>query len=176
MIAEGFSLLAVAAGESEASVLSVDARMVILTWVAFIFALVSLYWVAWKPILRVLDKRERTIRKSLEDAEDTRKKSEAARAEQKAQMDRAVEEIRTLMDNARQNARTLAASIEAQAHESARQHLETARAEIVRQRERAIIELQQESARLAEAAAARILAARAADREDALNAWLRKDA
>ena len=176
MTAAGFSLIAAAAEAPEASVFTVNAQMVILTWVAFLFALVSLYWVAWKPILRALDKRERTIRKSLEDAEATQKASEAARAAQKAQADKAAEEISALMESARQNARTLAASIEAQAQETARRHMETAQAEIGRQRERALIELQQASARLAEEAAARILAARASDREDALNAWIQKDA
>ena len=176
MTLAGFNLLAIAAEGSEASVLTVSGRMVILTWVAFILALISLYWVAWKPILRALDKRERTIRKSLEDAEATQKASEAARAAQKAQADKAAEDIRALMETARQNARTLAASIEAQAQDAARRHMETAQAEIGRQRERALIELQQESARLAEDAAARILAARASDREDALNAWIQRDA
>ena len=41
------------------SAIDISGKMVLLTWTAFLIAAILLHRLAWKPILRALDKRER---------------------------------------------------------------------------------------------------------------------
>ena len=79
--------LAVApSGEAAGKVLSqfdISGVMSLLTWGTFLVASFILYKIAWKPILRTLDKREKDIKKALDEAEQARAGTAGAVEEQK---------------------------------------------------------------------------------------------
>jgi len=154
------------------STMDVDARMVALTWLAFVLALVILQRIGWKPMLRALARREGHIRGALDEAEKTRQAAAAAREAQAEAARQAEAERRRLLDEARRHADALARSIEQDAREAARREMEAGRADVARQQEKSLEILRGEAAQIAAAAAARILAARADDDGGALDAWL----
>jgi F-type H+-transporting ATPase subunit b len=85
-------------------VMQVSDKMILLTWLAFGIAAFSLHKLLWKPILRAVAGRERSISDALEGAEQARRAladSEARRQETAA---RAAEEARAVADRASREA------------------------------------------------------------------------
>ena len=149
------------------SEMDVSGRMVILTWVAFALAAVILHRIAWKPMLRALDRRETTIRKALEDADRARKAVESAAEKQKAILAAADARAREIVDDARQSSAAMSAAIEHEARTQARRLIEDATQEIDNSRRQAIEAIRADAARLAADLAERILRDRARGPEEA---------
>lgn len=173
----GYGCLFLAAVEPAAaapSAMDVSGRMVILTWVAFSLAMLILNRIAWKPMLRVLDRRERAIRKSMEDAEAARKAAEEAQAERKAIAERTEAEMRRLLDEARRKAESFSAEAQSRASEEARRMIDEAARQIEQQRRQALESLRAEAALLSESATRKILEARdnPERNRDVLEQWL----
>ncbi|MCX6997253.1 MAG: F0F1 ATP synthase subunit B [Kiritimatiellaeota bacterium] len=131
--------------------------MLIWVWVTFLLFMVILTKVAWKPILAALDKREETLRQSLDNA--TRLREELAQLDQKRQaiLAEADHKAREIMGTAHQAAGELADSIENKARGAARDLVESARREIADATQQARATLRRESAELAIAAASKLL-------------------
>ena len=125
--------------------------------VTFIILLVVLRFVAYKPIMRMLDERSRRIKESLDQAESI-----------KAQSARSEEEVRKQLEQAsREGQERIARAVKAgedvkqKAQEDAKKEAETlvnrARTEIQRERDDAISEVRREFAELTVLAAGKVI-------------------
>ncbi|MCB1069240.1 MAG: F0F1 ATP synthase subunit B [Kiritimatiellae bacterium] len=152
MMEFGLPILAAAAVEGhggEANLFNPSPIMMGLTWLTFVLASLILYKMAWKPILANLEKREKDLRDSVDNAAKIR--------EELVKLDQARERILTeadtkshaLISQAKQAAIELSKSIQAKAEEEARLLSEHALREIQQEKEKAIFTLRRESADLA---------------------------
>lgn len=131
------------------SAIEVSGNMVLLLWTAFLIAAILLHRLAWKPILRALDKRERDIRTALDEADLAHKQAENSAAESRKIVSEAVDRARAMTDETRRAAERSAARIEKEAQEKSRRQIEDANQEITAAQRRAIEDLRREAATLA---------------------------
>ena len=130
----------------------------------FTVLLVVLYFLAYKPVLRLLDERRRRIQEGLEASEEAKRRLAEAEQEVKAQLDRARQESQAMIAQAQQVAARIQEEARAQARQEAEQLLARARSEIEMERDAAIAQLRQEFADLTIRAAERVIR-RSLDRE-----------
>lgn len=138
-------------------VMDVSGSMMLLTWITFGILAFILYKIAWKPILKGLEQREASIRKSLEDAEKAR--AELAAVEAKTQQMIAEARIAgdAIVATARKSAVELAEAVEKRAQEKAVAMTDEAKREISAATDKARSVLRADSAELAIALAGRIV-------------------
>ena len=141
------------------NVMDVTAPMMILTWVTFIVLTVVLYKVAWKPILKMLDMREKSIRDALAQAETARLGAEATVAQNQALIQAAEKESQRLVAEARLAAQESARLIREQAEQKTRTLVDDAGRDIAAATEQARVVLRKEATELAISLASKILAA-----------------
>lgn len=136
---------------------SPDMNMVLLTWVTFFLLLAVLYKYAWKPILNILDTREESIRKSLEDVD--RIKNELENLDSKcAQLIAEAESKATeIIDQSRKAAKEAANIIENKAREEAQISLENAIRDIKDETQKAQMQLREESTQIAVGLASKLI-------------------
>ncbi|MDD5707001.1 MAG: F0F1 ATP synthase subunit B [Kiritimatiellae bacterium] len=130
-------------------VTSVSGEMVLLTWLAFVIAFVLLRRLAWKPILRALEHRERGIKLALEEADQARRQVERLRDEQDRLVQEARKQALSVAEESRRSAERAVAQAEQQARDQSRRLLEEAERDIGRLRQRAADEMRREGATLA---------------------------
>lgn len=122
-----------------------------------VILLVVLYFVAYKPVMRMLDERSRRIKDSMEQADAIKEQAALTEEEMKKQLEKASKEGQQRI------AQAVKASEEVRekAKQSARQEAETiitqARGEIHRERDEAISELRKEVADITIAAAEKVI-------------------
>ena len=123
--------------------------MVLLTWVTFFLLLAVLYKYAWKPILKSLDEREESIRKSIEDVD--RIKSEMEKIDEKCNqlLAQAQGKSTKIIDQSRKAARDAANIIEDKARGEAQISIENALRDIKQEAQKAQMRLRDESAQIA---------------------------
>lgn len=138
-------------------VTTVSGEMVLLTWLSFGIAFVLLRKLAWKPILRALDHRERSIKHAMDEADRARQQVEQSRAESERLMREARRQALAVAEESRRGAERTVAQAEQQAREQARHLLEEARNEIDRTRQRTADNMRREGATLALALTERFL-------------------
>ena len=116
-----------------------------------------LYFVLYKPVVRVLDKRSERIKESLDQAE--RLKEETTRSEEvvKQQIDEARQEGRNIVAQATQVAERVREEAREQARGEAEAIIVKARAEVLRERDEAIEEVRGQFADLTILAAERVI-------------------
>jgi F-type H+-transporting ATPase subunit b len=116
----------------------------------FNFALLAvlLYFVAYKPILRMLDERSARIKKGLEDAEEASRRAAEMEKEFDHRMAEARKEGQEIIAQATQMSEKARQDILEKAREEARMQIEKAKDEIARERELAMAELRQQVAEL----------------------------
>jgi len=116
--------------------------------VNFTLLAVLLYFVAYKPILRMLDERSARIKKGLEDAEIASKRA----AEMEQEFERSIAEARRegqeIIAQATQMSEKARQEILDRAREEAQAQIQKAREEISRERDQAMAELRQQVADL----------------------------
>ncbi len=137
--------------------LNVDEGLIIWTIITFILLLLVLKAVAWKPLLAMLDERERRIRESLNQAEKAREEAQNAADENRRAMEHAQAEARQTISEGREAAERAAAEVRARAADEAQQMLQQARRTIRQEKEQAIQELRTHAAGLAIDAAGKVL-------------------
>jgi F-type H+-transporting ATPase subunit b len=137
----------------------IDPGMILWTWIVFIVLLVLLGKFAWKPILKVLDEREKKIRKALEDAEAARLALEEAARKQNQIIGRAEEEAITLIQRARESAANFAMDLKNKAIHDSEKLIEQAKRAIDGEKQKALAELRTEAAEIAIAATSKLLKA-----------------
>ena len=117
--------------------------------IVFVGLLVVLRAKAWGPILEGLQKREETIRTSLEEAKKSREEMLKMKADFQKEMAVAHQEIPKLMEEARRDAEAISNEIRAKAAAEIQAERERQRREIEIAKDQAIKELWEQAAQLA---------------------------
>jgi len=127
------------------------------TAVTFVALLVILTKVGWKPILKMLDERERTIKESLEQAQKARIEAEKTLASQSEILEAARKEAGDIIARARQSAQEAREEIVVKARSEGDKLLQRAKREIELSRDKAIEEIRDLSVDLAMAATQKLI-------------------
>ena len=143
------NLMAAGAEGGDVNLVEVNEKMVFWTWLTFGILLIILYFSAWKPILSALDKREKDIKDSVENAVKIQKELEKVEANREKIIREADEKAKDIVSSARKAAVEASKVIEDKAREEAKILLANANREIKAAREKAIASLRQDSATLA---------------------------
>jgi F-type H+-transporting ATPase subunit b len=114
----------------------------------FALLAVLLYFVAYKPILRMVDQRSARIKQGLEDAEQASRRAAEMEHELEQRLAEARKEGQEIIAQATQMSEKARQEILATAREEARAQVEKAKEEISRERELAMAELRQQVADL----------------------------
>src|SRR5262245_12733237 len=141
------------------NLVSINPGMMIWTIVTFVVLLIVLKAVAWKPLLAMLDAREKTIRDSLEQARQAREEAEKAIKDQKELLARARHEMAATIEKAQRDAESLRTDIRSRANREAEEKQRKFAEEIERQKRAALEEVREKTVDLALAAASRLLQA-----------------
>ena len=135
-----------AAGSSEGNpFFRLDPGMVIWTWVLVFLLVAILYKFAWKPILNSLDKREKKIRDSLENAERIEQKMLDADLEYQRILNDAKTQAKSILVESRKSADSLKEEIEITAKKNAENIIKKAEDIAAKERERLLISLKKET-------------------------------
>ena len=137
--------------------LDIDPGLIIWTLVTFIILLVLLRKTAWKPILAMIDEREETVRKSLEEAEQARADAEAAMEEYQEKLKDARREARQIIEEGRESAEKIKREIVEEGEAQQRKLIDEARTQIEAEREKATQDIKESVADIAIAAASKII-------------------
>ncbi|MFC2023871.1 F0F1 ATP synthase subunit B [Chloroflexota bacterium] len=116
--------------------------------VNFTLLAVLLYFVAYKPVLRMLDERSARIKQGLEDAEVASRRAAEMEQAFEARMIEARKEGQEIIAQATQMSEKARQDILEKAREEAQAQIEKAKEEIGRERDLALSELQQQVADL----------------------------
>ena len=125
--------------------------------VNFTLLAVLLYFVAYKPILRMLDQRSARIQKGLEDAEAASKRAAEMEIEFQKQLATARKEGQEIIAQATQASDRARQEILARAHEDARGMIDKAKEEIDRERDQAMTDLRRDVGELSVSIAQKII-------------------
>jgi F-type H+-transporting ATPase subunit b len=139
------------------SLLGGDIGNAVFTLVIFLVVVVVLGKFAWKPLLSVLNEREKSIRQSLEAARKERTEAERLLAEYKVQLDRARVEATAIVEEGRRDGEVVRQRIQQEARRQAEELLERARREIQLAADTAIKDLYDRTGELAVNLAGNIL-------------------
>ncbi len=139
------------------NLVAINPGMIIWTIITFIVLLIVLRLVAWKPLLAMLDEREKTIRDSLEQARKAREEAERTITEQKEVLARARQEMAATIEKAQRDAEGLRTDILARANREAEEKQKRFAEEIERQKRAALDEVREKTVDLALAAASRLI-------------------
>ena len=126
--------------------------------------LAVLYALAYKPLLRAMDQRSERIKDSLAAADEAREEAANSQAAIEEQLNEARREGQRLLDQAKEASDRFKEDEMGRARQEAAAFVERARADIVRERDAAIIELREGFGDLAITAAERIIS-RSLDRQ-----------
>jgi len=125
--------------------------------VTFIILLVVLRFVAYKPIMRMLDERSRRIKESMEQAEAVKAQSAHAEEELKKQIEQASHEGQERIARAVKAGEEVKQKAQEDAKKEAENLITRARTEIQRERDEAITEVRREFADLTVLAAGKVI-------------------
>jgi F-type H+-transporting ATPase subunit b len=125
--------------------------------VTFIILLVVLRFVAYKPIMRMLDERSRHIKESMEQAEAVKAQSAHAEEELKKQLEQASREGQDRIARAVKAGEEVKQKAQEDAKKEAENLITRARSEIQRERDDAITEVRREFADLTVLAAGKVI-------------------
>jgi F-type H+-transporting ATPase subunit b len=125
--------------------------------VTFIILLVVLRFVAYKPVMRMLDERSKKAKDSLEQAEYIKEQAANAEVESKKRIDAAAKEGQDMISKAARTADEVRQQGEQKAQAEAESLLNRARTEIQRERDDAIGEIRREFADLTIMAAEKVI-------------------
>ncbi|HKY33716.1 MAG TPA: F0F1 ATP synthase subunit B [Candidatus Polarisedimenticolia bacterium] len=137
----------------------INPGLIIWTLVTFIVLLVVLRLVAWKPILALLEERERTIRESLEQARKAREEAETLMAQHREMIGKARHEMASIIEKAQRDAEQRRADILARAQRDAEEKARQFSEDLDRQKRAAVREVREQAVDLVLAAASRLVEA-----------------
>jgi len=139
--------------------------LMIWTAISFVILLILLWKVAYKPITGALQKREETIRNTLEEAKKNRESAEALVEKYEAQIAQARDEAQKILAEGKILGENVRKEIIQKAHEEANQIVKRAQEEIEFQKEKVLMELRERIADLAIMAASKVVE-KTLDRKD----------
>ncbi len=129
------------------------------SWVSFLILFFALSKVAFPPIMNMLQERSDSIRDSLDAAENTRVEAATMLEDYKKQIAEARQEAQKIIEEGRKLGENMKAEIAQKAREEAEQSMTRAVADIEREKELAVAELQGRIADLTINAASRVVGA-----------------
>jgi F-type H+-transporting ATPase subunit b len=144
-------------GEKGGSPLDVNPGVILWTVVTFIFLLLVLKKIAWKPILNSLKERESFIKDSLEKADNARKDAEKLIADNKVNLVKAEEEAQKIIEQSREMAEKLKTQILEESKMQAKKMIADASSEIERKNNEAFNKLKSQVSEIAISAAEKII-------------------
>lgn len=122
-----------------------------------VILLVVLYFVAYKPVMRMLDKRSKRIKDSVEQAESIQEQAARTEEEVKKQLEAASREGQKRIAQAEKAGEEMRGKARQSAKQEAEVIITQARGEIQRERDEAISEIRKEVADLTIAAAEKVI-------------------
>lgn len=137
----------------------INPGLIIWTIITFGVLLFVLRLVAWKPLLGMLEERERTIRESLEQARQAKDEAEKLMAQHREMLARARQEMAAIIEKAQRDAEQRRADILARAHREAEEKAKQFSEDLERQKRAAIREVKTQSVDLILTAASRLIQA-----------------
>jgi F-type H+-transporting ATPase subunit b len=140
----------------QAGILTLNATLVV-QLITFLLTLLFLYRVAWGPVLKALEARQKRIQEGLEAAQKAQEERAAAERAYAEKLAEARQEAQRMLDQATKMGETLRQELEQKARQQASQIIEQARAEIDRERLKALQDLRRQVADLAVLAAGRVI-------------------
>jgi F-type H+-transporting ATPase subunit b len=111
-------------------VMQVSGQMIVLTWVAFLIAAICLHKLLWKPILKAVGEREKSVSDALEGAEQARNEIAISAAQGKSLVRQAEEHSRTIAEHAQRNAAAIVSKADEDAHLAAARRVQEAERQI----------------------------------------------
>lgn len=156
--------------------LQFEPGLMVWTIIIFLFLVVLLRKLAWKPIVGALDERTKYIKDSLEKAEAAQHAAENARAEYEAMMAKASKEAQELITRGRKAAETTRDEIVAKAQSESEQLRQRTIREIDLARQKALEEIKHTAAQLSVDIAGKIIgrSLAAKDHQDLIRQALRE--
>lgn len=127
------------------------------TLVTFVILAFLLGKFAWKPILALLDERERSVRESLESARKARAEADEMLQKNQEFLANARRETAALLEQGRRESETLRAELLAQARKESQDLVEQGKRQIQYEQKQAVEELRRQVAGLAIGAAERVI-------------------
>lgn len=137
--------------------LGINLPLFIAQVINFVILLLLLYFVAYKPIIKMLDQRSAKIKEGMEQAEAIREQTARTEEEIKSQLEKARKEGDTIVAQAVQMGEKLKEEARKSARQEAESFIAKARLEISEEREKAIDELRSEFVDIAIAAAEKVI-------------------
>jgi F-type H+-transporting ATPase subunit b len=137
--------------------LGINGPVLLTQIVTFIILLVILRFVAYKPLMRMLDERSNRVKESMEQAEAVKEQSEHAEEEVKKQLEQASREGQERVARAVKAGEDVKKKAQEDAKQEAEALVSRARAEIQRERDDAINEVRREFADLTVLAAGKVI-------------------
>jgi len=128
-------------------------------WTVVTFAILAflLSRYAWKPLLQILDERERTVRDSLEQAKKARAEAEETLRKNQETLANARRETAAIIEQGKREGEALKAEILAQSRKEAQELVEQGKRQIQYEQKQAIEKLRTQVADLAIQAAERLI-------------------
>lgn len=142
---------------AENPLLRFEPGMMIWTVIIFGVLLVVLRKIAWKPLLTMLDEREKKIKDALEQAQKTQRETELVLAENQRRTDEALQKADEIMQQARQDAERQRARMLEEAKAESRRVTEQGIRRIEAEQRTAMAEVRRQAADLAILAAGRLI-------------------
>lgn len=139
------------------NLVKIDPGLILWTVFTFLVLLAVLRWKAWGPIVAALEKRERTIRDSIDAAKKEREEAQRLVEEHRKAIEQARKDTARMIEQGRKDAETARAEMLEKSRHEAREIVEQGRRQIERETRAAVQELRSEAANLAVLAAGRIV-------------------
>ncbi len=137
--------------------LGINIPVLITQVVTFIILLVILRFVAYKPLMRMLDERSQRIKESMDQAESVKEQSAHAEEEVKKQLFEASRQGQERIDKAVKAGEEMKQKAQEDAKQEAEALINRARGEIQRERDEAISDVRREFADLTVLAAGKVI-------------------
>jgi F-type H+-transporting ATPase subunit b len=139
------------------SLMEIDPGVILWTLIIFIVLVILLRKLAWKPILNMLDAREKRIREAVEKADRVQADADKALEEQKKLSEQQRQEAAEFMAQAKEDAKRTGAEMVEKARREAQEATERARRQIEEERTKAVESVRSHAVELALDAAAHLL-------------------
>ncbi|MFO7868687.1 MAG: F0F1 ATP synthase subunit B [Bacteroidales bacterium] len=118
-----------------------DFGLVFWTTVIFLVLLILLSKFAWKPIMRGIDQRNKSIEEALQSAENTKQEMAQLQAENEIILQKAKKERNNLLQEARDTKEQMIAQAQQEARDEADKIMQKAVSSIEAEKQKAIVEL-----------------------------------
>ena len=145
------------ASSEQNPLIKLDPGLFIWTIVTFLLLLTILKKFAWKPLLAVLDERQKSIEDSLDAAEKARLELENINKESDAMLSKAKTEAQSIVAEAKSAGENMREEIISKSKEEASQQLEKAKTQIDAEKNKALTEIRKEVVDLSVAVAEKLI-------------------